>query len=143
MRKRLMANVVQREPFRLEDLHPDMVEPTRLVTQTMRATVIEGHVLQPFEGYRSPMRQNYLFFGTKATKARAWKSGHQYGMAVDFAGLRVEDGLIIPNSWTWDVSEILWRDLKHVAAMHGLDVPIQWDRGHVIHPQMFKLFGIK
>lgn len=138
-----MANQVIREPFRLDDLHPDMVHPIRLVTATMRTITIDGWVLQPFEGYRSPMRQNHLFTTTASTKARAWKSAHQYGMAVDFAGLRIENDLIVPNTWGWDVPEDLWRRLKGVATVNGLDVPIEWDRGHVILPLVTKLFGIK
>lgn len=139
-----MTHEVKREPFRFEDLHSDMVLPLRRLTMAMRASPVNGYILQPFEGYRSPMRQNYLFsLGTKITKARAWQSAHQYGLAVDFAGLRIENDLIVPNSWSWDVNESLWPKLKREAALSGLDIPIQWDRGHVIHPVVTKLFGIK
>lgn len=140
-----MTVSTDRIPFAVEHLHPEMVGPIRRLIATMLTKDIGGYVLSPFEGYRSPVRQYHLLTRTKNTKAGPWQSAHQYGLAVDFAGLRIEqDGLIVPGSWAWDqVPKHLWETLKREAIREGLDVPIAWDRGHVIHPLITKKFGIK
>lgn len=47
-----------------------------------------GYEMVLVEGYRSPERQAQLMAGGKATRAGAWQSCHQYGLAVDSAPLR-------------------------------------------------------
>lgn len=53
-----------------------------------------------FESYRSPARQDFLYAqgrgkpGPVVTKAKAWQSWHQYGLAVDLA-VRVD------GQWSW------------------------------------------
>lgn len=85
-----------------------------------------------FEGYRSPQRQNYLFYGTpQVTKAHAWTSAHNYGLACDFVPYLYEDG---SYRYSWDETHD-WPFLKKRAAIFGLIVPITWDRGHVEHPK--------
>lgn len=79
-----------------------------------------------FETYRAPERQNYLF-DRKKTKARAWSSPHQYGLAVDFVPYDAKDG------WNWREDND-WQHLKRRAEEIGLTVPISWDRCHVEHP---------
>lgn len=84
-----------------------------------------------FEGYRSPARQNYLFNQTpQVTKAHAWTSAHNYGLACDFVAWVFEDGVW---QWSWE-SHHDWAFLKQRAAIFGLTVPITWDIGHVEHP---------
>ncbi|PJJ96088.1 hypothetical protein CO611_09210 [Lysobacteraceae bacterium NML03-0222] len=47
-----------------------------------------GYEMVLVEGYRSPERQAQLMGAGKATRAGAWQSCHQYGLAVDSAPLR-------------------------------------------------------
>jgi len=81
-----------------------------------------------FETYRSPMRQAYLFEHTKNTKAKAWQSAHQYGLAADFVP-QDPDGIF---SWR---EEEDWEYLERQALTVGLRVPIVWDRPHVCAPE--------
>lgn len=81
----------------------------------------------PFEAYRPPERQDFLFFEEKTTKARKWTSAHQYGLAVDFVPY-------INGQWIWDVPDDYWTYLERCARAHGLAIPIVWDKGHVEHP---------
>lgn len=133
--KLMTTELRQREPFALNVLHPKMMGPITDLARAMRTIHIGGYVLEPFEGFRHPQRQYDLLARTKNTKAGPWQSSHQYGLAVDFAGLRIIDQMILPGSWAWDqVPEALWLRLKREAVRFGLDVPIAWDRGHVEHP---------
>lgn len=60
----------------------------------------EGYEIGIFEGYRSPTRQDHLFSqgrstpGKIVTKAKAYQSAHQFGLACDIA--------FYFKSWTWD-----------------------------------------
>lgn len=131
---------MDREQYRVEHLHPKMQGPVTGLTKATGGRVFESDskkfILRPFEGFRSAVRQQHLFAGGKVTKARPWQSAHQYGLAVDFAGVRVEmNGNIVPNSWFWPAStHPCWMELKRLAIAEGLDVPIAWDIGHVEHP---------
>lgn len=113
----------------LELLHPLM---RRRVDALVLALEKAKNPLRIFEGYRSPIRQRNLHdSGRGVTKAGAWESAHQYGLAVDFAVPRGgrRDG------WTWTVDPAHWRELAVLAAHEGLYVPSPgWDPGHVEHP---------
>lgn len=131
----------KRIAFDIQTLHPVMITSAKLLIADLNKKTFEDggekFRLEPFEGYRSPMRQNHLFAHTKATKAREWQSGHQYGLAMDFACVRVDKitNEIIPGKWFWaDGSHSCWRELKRLANIGGLTVPISWDYGHVEHP---------
>lgn len=80
-----------------------------------------------FETYRDPERQTSLFYKGKS-KARAWESPHQYGLAVDIVPF---DGTkpIWPN-----LDDPRWERLSIAADAVGLSTPIKWDPGHVQHP---------
>lgn len=60
-----------------------------------------GYPIEVFEGYRSPDRQDWLYAqgrtreGKIVTKAKAWESTHQLGLAIDIA-------LFINGKWSWD-----------------------------------------
>ena len=127
----------QRDRFDVSLLHPIMIGPVSDLIRAMRAHAWnEGAELmqfEPFEGYRSPMRQRYLRTTTKSTKAGPWQSSHQYGLAVDFAVSVYEKGLLF-DRWTWP-DTAPWDVLKREALRVGLTVPIAWDRGHVQHPR--------
>ncbi len=93
-----------------------------------------GYRIEVFEAFRSPERQEYLYEqgrtrpGAVVTKARAWQSAHQLGLAVDIAA-KDEHG------WTWNfpvdkVSAIfikhglqpLAMEHVHFQYMNGLDI---------------------
>lgn len=77
-----------------------------------------------FETYRSPIRQNFLRSQEPAvTKAFAWESAHQYGLAVDFVGF-------IDGMWSWDAG-LPWGSLARLAQQYNLVAPVTWDKGHV------------
>lgn len=81
-----------------------------------------------FEGYRSPQRQAELLAKKPpVTKAGPWESAHQYGLAADIVAS--SGGL-----WSWHEKED-WDFLAERARIHGLSVPIPWDRPHVQHPR--------
>ena len=85
-----------------------------------------------FEGYRSPIRQNYLFNQEpKVTQAGPWESAHNFGLACDFVPFIFRDKVW---QWSWADDED-WPFLEKRAAVFGLLVPITWDRGHVEHPK--------
>jgi hypothetical protein len=88
------------------------------------------------EGMRSPGRQQYLYEqgrtrkGKIVTNAKAWKSNHNYGCAIDFA----------PKNGDWNGAN--WTRLGELAESVGLEWGGRWtnpvDRPHV---QLKKLPG--
>ena len=87
-------------------------------------TGVTKRLFQLFEGFRDPRRQDYLFKkGT--TKARAWQSAHQYGLAVDIVAF---EGTTDRGFWTWDISSRDWEYLHTVSRNHGFLTPISWDK---------------
>lgn len=85
-------------------------------------------LFKPFETYRHPVRQQWLKDVKKTSKAGAFESAHNFGMAVDFVAYDLDEGV-----WSWEPTED-WAFLKSEAERHGLLVPISWDRVHVEHP---------
>ena len=124
------------ETFAISDLHPKMRTAIRPMIEATRTFewIARGQKLrfEPFEGYRTPIRQEYLLAVRKTTKAGPWESAHQYGLAVDFA-CRVIDKYGLGAGWSWP-EDAPWQVLKNLARANGLDIPIEWDRGHVQHP---------
>lgn len=78
-----------------------------------------------FETYRTPERQTYVK-SQGASKAVAWASLHQWGMAADYA-VKLEGG-----GFGWDARDVDWKNLHNIAATVGLTAPILWDKGHLI-----------
>ena len=82
---------------------PELLNPRFLakVTRALHEAEALGYPVRVFEGYRSALRQDWLFdqgrgsVGTIVTKAKGWQSTHQYGLAVDIA-------FYINGRWTWD-----------------------------------------
>lgn len=118
----------------LEALHPkariafsNLAEDLRLAYKTGRTEF----GFEPFETFRSPLRQEYVF-KQGASKARAWQSAHNYGLAVDFVPFY---GKNRQHGWFWpDNNNACWTFLRNRAHLFGLTVPIAWDLGHVQHP---------
>lgn len=118
-----------REQFNPERLHPKARQNFMALAAVLEDQHRTGQIktlFKPFEGYRSPERQNYLFHVEKTTKARAFQSAHNYGLAVDFVAW--EDG-----RWSW-AEHHDWAALAFCARQRGLWAPISWDRPHVEHP---------
>ena len=142
---------IKRRPFAFDDLHAEVRWQFSALTEDLalayQADATEFR-FEPFEGLRSPDRQNNLFTeGT--TKARAWESAHQFGFAVDFVPKRLQ---FKPGEsegrWNWywpPVEHDDWKVLAELAAQHGLAATIKWDPGHVEHPfwkQMRKVWKL-
>jgi len=101
-------------------LHPVFREKASALLEALSA---EGLALRLFEGFRSPERQQYLYAqgrtrpGKIITKARAWMSYHQYGLAGDFV-------LFENGHWSWDASgdrARSWRRLRELGKQLGLE----------------------
>lgn len=111
-------------------LHPHAIKQFENMYQDLksrfaaRSTLTEFRV---FETYRSPVRQQELWARRpKVTRAQAWQSAHQVGLAVDFVPWH-------NGRWSWSEKHN-YDLLKEVAEAHGLRVPMVWDRCHVEHP---------
>lgn len=123
-----------------EFLNPKAVEAFEALRDALARGYETGEtetLFKPFEGFRGPVRQLDLF-AKGTTKARPWKSAHNYGLAVDFVPF-------VPLSANRAIGEWSWRadhDYKFLAATAkhcGLLVPIDWDPCHVEHPIWLKL----
>lgn len=99
-----------------------------------------------FETFRDPMRQAELL-AKGASKAGPFQSAHQLGLAVDFVPFIDEaEAAVIAKAlgervfpgWSW-WSGHDYDFLKKAAELHGLAVPISWDKVHVEHPKWQKL----
>ena len=112
----------------IELLRPEFRQTLRLLADRLAAA---GSPLRVFETYRHPARQWYLY-NQKASKAQAWQSAHQYGLAADFAGH-------INDHWTWDLPERVWQQLTEMANDVKLARPITWDLGHIQHPNTWQI----
>jgi len=117
----------------INDLHPKM---RRAVTKFEADLLYFGLLgtggaagFKLFEGYRSPERQNELFEQhPKVTKAKAWQSSHQYGLAVDYVWWNPEGGWDWGDNVPWDMLDAVVRGSKGVLRR-----PITWDRPHIEH----------
>ncbi len=85
-----------------------------------------------FEGFRSPLRQQYLYEqgrtrpGARVTDAQPWTSFHQYGLAADF--VLYKDG-----QWSWQntgESAGWWNLLHDIGRAQGLE-PLSWEAPHL------------
>lgn len=113
----------------LEHLHPVFREKAQSITRMLNEEQIPFRL---FEGFRSPERQRELFAqgrtkpGGIVTKADAWSSYHQYGVAADFV-------LFIDGKWSWDSAGERgkwWKKLHEVAKRVGLE-PLSWELPHL------------
>jgi hypothetical protein len=90
------------EPWRVNrDYDLLMPELRALAEKGIAGARRAGYPVYIFEGFRSPIRQDYLYAqgrtkkGRIVTNAQAWESWHQYGMAFDIAFKRY-------GKWSWD-----------------------------------------
>lgn len=108
----------------LSHLHPEVrARVIALIAEIERA----GLSFELFEAFRSPQRQTYLFTKVpRVTKARAWSSYHQYGLAVDFV-LKIDGG------WSWRTDgkwNDQWQELHRLGEAVGLE-PLSWEKPHL------------
>ncbi|MGZ3397697.1 MAG: M15 family metallopeptidase [Caulobacteraceae bacterium] len=110
-------------------LHPVVRAAVSAVLETLHG---RGVPFQVFEAFRAPERQAWLYAqgrtrpGGIVTKAQAWQSYHQYGLAVDLVLFR-------QNAWSWSTAGAdagLWTMMHDVAQAHGLR-PLSFEAPHV------------
>jgi peptidoglycan L-alanyl-D-glutamate endopeptidase CwlK len=86
----------------------------------------KGMPLWIVEAYRSPKRQNWLYAsgrsrqGVIVTKAQAWQSMHQYGLAVDLCG-----GSNKKPIWTMP-----WDKIRSIFELNGLESLAPFEQAH-------------
>ncbi|MFZ5520549.1 MAG: M15 family metallopeptidase [Pseudomonadota bacterium] len=111
-------------------MDPDFVQRLLLVFKIMREE--HGYEMALLEGWRSPQRQALLAgMGEHVTRAGAWQSWHQYGLAADCAFLR-QGRLVISERDPWAMRG--YQLYGQVAESVGLTWGGRWklmDLGHV------------
>lgn len=99
-------------------LHPAFRER---ITRVVDRLAHEQIPFRIFEAYRAPERQARLYRqgrdlpGSIVTRARAWSSFHQYGVASDL--------VLFDPSWTWDDSGVRggwWKRMQEIGREEGL-----------------------
>ncbi|NMM27432.1 MAG: M15 family metallopeptidase [Glaciimonas sp.] len=110
-------------------LNNDYAQRLLLIFKIMKEK--HGYDMAIIEGYRSPERQNILAnIGEHVTKAAAFQSFHQYGLAADCAFLR-NGKLVISEKDSWAMEG--YRLYGEVAESVGLTWGGRWkmmDFGH-------------
>jgi hypothetical protein len=100
------------------ELHPIVRDRVRKLMFEMAKQALPFRI---FEAYRTPQRQAELYAkgrikpGRKVTRADAWQSMHQYGLAVDFVLYHPEPGV---EGWSWKTTGKCagyWAEYKRLA----------------------------
>jgi peptidoglycan L-alanyl-D-glutamate endopeptidase CwlK len=81
-----------------------------------------GYEMVLIEGYRSPERQAELMAGGKATRAGAWQSCHQYGLAIDAAPIR-------NGKLQWDMGDVWTRRGYMIYGELAGQAGLEWGGG--------------
>lgn len=89
-----------------------------LSTQAVKRMSYKGWPCKVSELLRSPKRQNQLY--GKTSKAKAWQSPHQWGLAAD----------VIHARKGWDVPERFWTDLAAVIKVMDEEYDVRLTHGH-------------
>ena len=104
------------------------------VVALVQALAAKGLPLLLYEGWRDPRRQAELYArgrvdgigspGKHVTRAQAWKSLHQYGLAADFV-------FFVAGKWTWqEPTRGAWATYQQIATALGLEV-LSFEKPHV------------
>lgn len=86
----------------------------------------QGYPIAVYESYRSPVRQDYLYslgrsrIGKIVTRAQAWQSWHQYGLACDLAFYH-------ERKWSWEGAWDKVLPIFHAKGFKSLD----FEKSHV------------
>jgi peptidoglycan L-alanyl-D-glutamate endopeptidase CwlK len=114
---------------KLEHLHPVLREKVEVLLEKLAD---ENLPFRIFEGFRAPQRQRKLYAqgrmapGRIVTKAKPWRSNHQYGLAADFV-------IFKKGKWSWDdkgAKRKWWSRLHELAREVGLR-PLSWEKPHL------------
>jgi hypothetical protein len=113
----------------LSKLHPGLRKRLKSLLADLNKEEIPFRL---FEGFRAPSRQAYLYSagrsrpGRITTKAKPWRTLHQYGVAADIVPY-------VDDRWSWDSSGDRagwWTRMQELAAIHGLKT-LPWGKPHV------------
>lgn len=99
-----------------------------------------GYELVLLEGYRSPARQNKLSGNANTTRARAFQSYHQFGLAADVAFKR--NGKVVISErdpWAWKGYQLY----GEVAESVGLTWGGRWKTIHDYGHTEYRMPGLK
>lgn len=113
-------------------LDPEFMQLALKVFARMEA---RGYPMALLEGYRSPERQEMLTaLGGHVTRARAFESRHQYGLALDAAPL-LNGKLVISerDPWAWQAYQALGEEAERVGLIWGGRWKLR-DYGHIEAP---------
>ncbi|MCC8555693.1 M15 family metallopeptidase [Xanthomonas citri pv. glycines] len=102
---------------RWENINADLQQRVLAIYEVMRRQY--GYEMVLVEGYRSPERQAELMGDGRATRAGAWQSCHQYGLAVDSAPLR--DGKL-----QWDMGDPLTKRVYFLYGELAQQAGLEW-----------------
>lgn len=102
---------------RWNQVDPGLQQRVLAIYEVMRRQY--GYQMVLVEGYRSPERQAELMSGGMATRAGAWQSCHQYGLAVDSAPIR--DGKL-----QWNMSDDWTRRAYELYGELGRQAGLTW-----------------
>lgn len=86
-----------------------------------------GLKVEMFEGFRTPQRQEFLYKkgreteGPIATRAKAWESLHQYGLACDLCFKNEH------NDWTWSGP---WATVLPIFGDLGFEL-LSFEKDHI------------
>lgn len=116
----------------LQFLHPTVRERVGCLIQACQAESIPFEV---FETYRAPERQAKMFKKRpRVTRARPWRSYHQYGLSVDIV-LRIEREIRgkMRMAWSWSTKGECkqWWNRMHVLAREQGLRPLAGEKPHV------------
>ena len=114
---------------RWERLDPDLQQRVLAIYRVLAQE--HGIRMVLVQGYRSPERQEELYREGKVTRAAAWQSCHQYGLALDSAPMR--DGKL-----QWDMEDPWTRRAYFLYGELAQEAGLVWggswswgDFGHV------------
>lgn len=142
---------MQRLPIIRGQLHADF---NRRLCGLETRLYNEDLSLEIYEGWRTPERQAALYArgrkigepGKTVTRAKAWHSHHQYGLAADFVHRQIDktrmnaqvvrkgSGRDLPSFWVWwPASDPRWEAFHRFAKEAGLEV-LGFEKPHVQFP---------
>jgi hypothetical protein len=114
---------------------PSLLHPRfRALLRLLESDLAEEQIpLRLYEGARTPFRQAELYGrgrsddNKKVTKAPAWRSMHQYGLAADYV-------FYVDGRWSWnEPARDQWNRYQELARALGL-VSLDFEKPHIQLP---------
>jgi peptidoglycan LD-endopeptidase CwlK len=118
----------------ISHLHPSI---RNLLPELDRQLAAAGIPLQLYEAARSPFRQAELYAvgrdtgtpGHHVTRAMAWSSFHQFGLAVDYV-------FKIDGNWSWpNADDPRWKTYQQIGTDLGLR-SLSFETPHLEMPEL-------